>query len=250
MLRHAAAGLAHDARPVRVVDEHHGLVLARELDDLGQPREVSLHGEDPVGDDELPLPRLARSEPVAKLVHRRVLVDHLARGSREPDGVDDRGVVELVREDDGVLVGERRDGCLVRVPAGDVGQRRLRADEVGELALELVVDLERPADEAHRARARPVAAEPLDPRLDHLRSRCEPEVVVRREDEHPASALHLHHGPLRREQGVEALVRPGLAQRVELGGDRLVELLARDGGHQCATSATSACLCSPGLPPG
>ena len=159
-------------------------------------------------------------------------------------------VVELVREDYGVLVSKRRDGGLVRVPAGDVGKRRLRADEVGELALELVMDGERPADEAHRARARPVAAKPLDPRLDHLGSRCEPEVVVRREDEHPASPLHLHHWPLRREQCVEALVRPRLAQRVELCGDRLVEILARQGGHQCATSATSACLCPPGLPPG
>ena len=55
------------------------VVLARELDDLGQLREVALHAEDAVGDDELArCPRGARREPVAQLVHVRVRVDDLA----------------------------------------------------------------------------------------------------------------------------------------------------------------------------
>ena len=163
MLRDAAPRLPHDARAVRVVHEHHGIVLARQLDDFGQAGEISLHREDAVGDDELPLPALARGKSVAEIVHRRVLVDHLTRRAREPDGVDDRCVVELVGEDHGVLVGERRNGRLVRVPAGDVRQRGLSADEVAELALELVVHLERPADEAHGARASAVTAKAFDP---------------------------------------------------------------------------------------
>ena len=71
------------------------------------------------------------------------------------------------------------------------------ADEVGQLALELVMHVERPADEAHGTRAGAVPAEPFDPRLHDLGPRGEPEVVVRREDEHLAPALHLHHRPLR-----------------------------------------------------
>ena len=59
VLGDAAAGLAHHAGAVRVVDDTTAVVLARQLDDLGQLRQVPLHGEDAVGDDELALPRLA-----------------------------------------------------------------------------------------------------------------------------------------------------------------------------------------------
>ena len=54
VLDRAAAGLPEDADPVRVVDDDHRVVLARELDDVGQLREVSLHREDAVGEDQLP----------------------------------------------------------------------------------------------------------------------------------------------------------------------------------------------------
>ncbi len=56
--------------------------------------------------------------------------------------------------------------------------------------------VERPADEADGARAGAVPAEPFDPRFHDLGPGGEPEVVVRREDEHLAPALHLHHGAL------------------------------------------------------
>ena len=59
MLRDAAAGLPDDARAVRVVDDERRVVLARQLDDLGQLREVALHREDAVGDHERALPALA-----------------------------------------------------------------------------------------------------------------------------------------------------------------------------------------------
>ena len=70
-----------------------------------------------------------------------------------------------------------------------------------------------------------VAAQPLDPRLDHLGPVGEAEVVVRGEHEHLAAALHLDDRPLRRAERVEALVRARLAQAVELGAERAVELV-------------------------
>ena len=217
MLRDAAAGVADDPGAVRVVHDERRVVLPHELDDLRQLREVALHREDAVGDHERALPRFQRGELLAQGVHVGVLVDRLARGLREPDRVDDRRVVQLVGEDHRVLVGQARDRGLVRVPARHVGERGLGADELGELALELEVRLERAADEAHGRRARAVLAEPLDPGLDHLRPVGEPEVVVRGEHEHLAAALHLDERPLRRAERVEALVGARLAQRVELG---------------------------------
>ena len=93
----------------------------------------------------------------------------------------------------------------------------------GERPLEREVRLERPADEAHRRRPRPVALETLDPGANDLRVPGEPEVVVRREDDHLAAPLHPHDRPLRRLERQEALVRAGVAQRVELRAELLVE---------------------------
>ena len=55
----SAPGLAEDADAVRVVDDHDRVVLARELDDLGELREVALHREDAVRDDQLACARAA-----------------------------------------------------------------------------------------------------------------------------------------------------------------------------------------------
>ena len=53
MLDRPAAGLSEHADAVRVVDDDDRAVLARELDDLGQLREVALHREHAVRDDQL-----------------------------------------------------------------------------------------------------------------------------------------------------------------------------------------------------
>ena len=101
VLRDAAPGLADDADAVRVVDDDDRVVGARELEDVGQLREVALHREDAVGEDQLPLPRLAGGERVAQLGHVGMAVAHLPLRLGEPHRVDDRGVVQLVGEDHG-----------------------------------------------------------------------------------------------------------------------------------------------------
>ncbi len=231
MLDRALARLAQHADAVRVVDDHDRPMPARELDDLGELREVALHREDAVRDDQLARAPRRGGEPVPQSVHVRVRVDDLRRRPREPDGVDEARVVELVGEDDRRLVGEARDAGLVRVPARDVGERRLGARDVRERALEREVRLEGAADEAHGCGARPVAAKTLDSRLDDLRMPREPEVVVRREDDHLAAPLHLHDRPLRRLKGQELLVRARVAERVELAAELLVERGHRSSGR-------------------
>ena len=69
--------------------------------------------------------------------------------------------LRLVGEDPGALVAERVEQGLVRVPAGDVGDRPLGAEEAGEVALELEVGGEEAADEAHRGGPGAVGAQPL-----------------------------------------------------------------------------------------
>ena len=112
---------------------------------------------------------------------------------------------------------KRRDQGLVCVPAGRIGQRGLGADELGERCLELEVGLERAADEADGRGPGAVAIETLLRRLDHLRVRGQPQVVVRGEHEHLAVTLHLDDRPLRGAQREEGLVGIGVPQLVELG---------------------------------
>ncbi len=236
MLGEAAAGRAHHARGVRVVEDHRRGVLARQLDDFGQAREVALHAEDPVRHDQLPRIGRAAFEAGPELVHGRVTVDHLARRAREPDRVDDARVVELVREDHRPLVGEARDHGLVGVPARDVGQRGLRSDQLRQLALELVVRLERAADEANGSGAGTVAAQALDPGLHDLGPGGKSQVVVRREDEHLAAAGHLDDRALGRAKRVEVLEGSGFAKRVELRAELAGE---RRLGHAHASASTA-----------
>ena len=132
-------------------------------------------------------------------------------------------MVERVREDHGRVVREAGDARLVRVPAGDVRERRLGPGEIRERALERQVRLERPADEPHGGRTRPVPLQAVDAGSHDLRVTGEPEVVVRREHDHLAASFHMHDRPLGRLEGQEALVRACVAKRVQLRAELLVE---------------------------
>src|SRR4029078_4243020 len=89
--------------------------------------------------------------------------------------------------------------------------------------------LEGSTDEAHGRGAGAVTLETLDSRPHHLGVPGESEIVVRREDDHLAAALHLDDGALRGLQRQEALVRLRVAQRVELGAQVAVETRAHPG---------------------
>src|SRR6266540_3176056 len=110
--------------------------------------------------------------------------------------------------------------------------------------------LERPANEADGARSGAVASQALDSYLDHLGARGEAEVVVRGEDDHLPPPRHLDHRSLWRDERVEALVRPCLAQRVELGRDRVIELLSCRARQRRTPSTARSGLAGTGLPPG
>ena len=53
MVHRAAAVFAEDAGGVRVVNHHDAAVFFRQLDQLRQRRDVALHREDAVGDEQL-----------------------------------------------------------------------------------------------------------------------------------------------------------------------------------------------------
>ena len=124
----AAAAGAERAGAVRLVDDHAHVVAPGELDDLRQRRDVAVHREDAVGDDQRAAP-LGLAQAPREVVDVAVVVDE-GLGPRQPAAVDDRGVVELVGEDD--LAARRASAETtpsVRQVAGAEQQRRLGALE-------------------------------------------------------------------------------------------------------------------------
>ena len=98
--RPASAG-PERAGAVRLVDHQQAVVAAGELDELAQRRDVAVHREDAVGDDQ---PRVGAGLAQAPLevLDVAVAVDEGPRAG-EPAAVDDAGVVELVGEDDATV---------------------------------------------------------------------------------------------------------------------------------------------------
>jgi hypothetical protein len=139
-----------------VIDQDRRPELLGGLDDPGQRRDVAVHREDAVGHDEdesvgaAVRPYIRRlAEDLPEGIDVGVGVD-LARRLREPHPVDDRGMVELVRDDEVGLAGDRRDEPGVGGEAGLEGQDGLCALERGEAGFELLVEGHRPGDRADR----------------------------------------------------------------------------------------------------
>ena len=149
VFRRPAPGVSQHARRVRVVDRHDRVVPVAQLADLRERRDLPLHREDAVGDDE-PVSRVpGRLQCLAQRVHVHVVVDQPA-GLAETDPVDDAGVIETVRDQRVLRTEERCEQTLVRVPRRRIGERGRSLEEVGDLCLELAVNVERTTDETYR----------------------------------------------------------------------------------------------------
>ena len=105
MVDRAAAVPAQHAGRVRVVDHDRRLVALGDVADAGQRRDVAVHGEDAVGDDQdvrYGAVRAARGARVAQDLLEAVDVAVREDGARrlgQAHAVDDRGVVQLVADD-------------------------------------------------------------------------------------------------------------------------------------------------------
>ena len=146
-----------------------------------------------------------------EVVDVRVAVDERLR-ARQPAAVDDRGVVELVGEDDLAAPRERRHDAEVRQVAGAEQQRALRPLERREPLLEPPVQRHVARHEPRRPRARAPAHRRVRRRLAHARVVGEAEVVVRAEQQ-DGLAVEDHARPLRTAHHAHAAIQ---AERFEL----------------------------------
>ena len=190
MVDRAAAVPAEHARGVGVVHHDRRPELLGRGDDLRQRRDVAVHAEDAVRDDEdqaVRRPARVGAALLAGLAQqlaqgRGVLVrEDDARRLAHPHAVDDRGVVERVGDDQVVLAGHDRDDAGVGGEARLEGQHRLGVLELGQLGLEPLVDRHVAGDRPDRAGAGPEVARRRDRRFLELGVRGEAQVVVRGE---------------------------------------------------------------------
>ncbi len=210
MLVGAAAGLAHEADGVTVVDHHEGVVALGEIADFAQWCDETVHRKHAIGDDEFEarLGGVGGLELRFKVGEIAVFVAVALRFA-EADAVDDRGVVEFVT-DHGVLGGEERfEGAAVGIEAGRVEDRVLGAEKRAEAFFQLGVDFLRAADEAHGGEAVAPAVERGVGGGDDFGIIGEAEIVVGAEIQNLASTRDGDVSGLRRRDQALALGEAG-----------------------------------------
>ena len=132
---------------------------SHERDQLRHRRDVAVHAEHRVGDDELAArPRRGEQPPERGEIEMRIALE-LARD--EQRGVVQRGMVQPVGEHRVLAPRKRRDDAEVRHVAGGEQQRARQADECRQPLLQLVVRGRRaPGSDATRRRRRRSAPRP------------------------------------------------------------------------------------------
>ena len=149
----AAPVAPQHARGVRIVHHHHGAVAFGGLGQAGQRADIAIHGEHPVGDQQL---AAGEGIQIAEDLLRGggILVrEDVDLGAREAAAIDDAGVIQLVGDD--VVLGAE-DG---RHGPGVGGKPRLEHHagfhvlERRDALLQLHVNAHGARDGAHRARA-------------------------------------------------------------------------------------------------
>src|SRR6266542_2881840 len=214
VLGRAAPGGAEEARRVAVIHHHERVVSLRQPADLGERREVAVHGEDTVGGDQAVPGAPGLLEDALEVGDIAMLVA-VALGSAEPDAVDDGGVVEGIGDDGIALAEERLEEPPVGVEARGVEDGALGAEEPRDGGLEFRVDALGAADEAHAGQPEAPARQALLGGADQRRVIGQAEVVVGAEVQHLAPADR-YPGPLRALDDVLALPESCLADLVEL----------------------------------
>ena len=182
MFAAAAAGRTDDPEAVRVIDHQPGAVGSRGIRERGQRGEVAIHTEHPIGDEErtgsLRSVSVVRCERCAGGCGIAVRIALQVSAAHQPGGVDQRGMVQLVAEQQVVATGECTEHPEVRHIAGGEHQGTGTTGELSEFTLESLVFGAVSADEVRGPGARTVALRRFSHRSGDPRVAGEAEIVV------------------------------------------------------------------------
>ena len=208
------------AEAVGVVEQEPGVVALGEGDQFRHRRDVAIHAEHRVSDDE----PAARSRSGQQPLQRREVEVRIALegGPRQQRGVVQRGVVQPVGEHRVLAPDQRRHGADVGEVAGGKQQRARQADERREPLLQLVVRRRVAQYQVGCAGADAVARRALARGLDQPRMGGEPEIVVAAECD-IVTAVHRDARALRRPQHAARTPEAALLDLRKFDCERLLE---------------------------
>ena len=151
-LRCAATVFSDETDCVGVVHHDHGIVLVGQVAYPIQLGEVAVHRENAIGCDEAVPRRLRFHELLFEIAHVAVPVAE-SLSFRQPDPVDDAGMVQLVGDDRVFRIQQRFKQTAVGIETGAVKDGVFRAEKFADFFFKLLVDRLRPADESHAGEA-------------------------------------------------------------------------------------------------
>ena len=199
-----------EAGRVGVVDHDRSIVPVSQVADGVQPGDGSIHREDPVGGDQA-------QTSVRSLLEFGFEVLHVAAGEPQParlaqtDAVDDARVVQFIAEDRVLRTQKGLEHTAVGVEARTVEDGVLRAQELAEPSLQLLVQLLGATDEPDGTQTVAPSAVTRQRSVDDSGVVGEPQVVVRTEVQHLSAADHGDPWPLRTSEDALLFVPTGIA---------------------------------------
>lgn len=146
MIGDSSAFGAENAKAVCFVDHEGGLIFVAEVGHLGEFCYVAFHGEDTVCDDEFDCIFGKGFEDALEVFHVVVAIFE-GLGEGECAAFDDGGVVEGVVDDVIVATCDAGDGAGVGLKACGEEEDAVFVEELGELVLELDMDVESSVEE-------------------------------------------------------------------------------------------------------
>ena len=183
-----------------------------------------VHGEDAIGCDHHGVGTIGARLGQGTVQIRQVTGGiSVRRGLAQPDPIDDRGMVERVRNDGVTLPQQGLEDSGVRIKTRREGDRSLGPEERRGPLFQLVVDVERPTDETHGCHAISVVVHRVGCCRYQRRMVGQPEVVVGAQVQNPFSSFHLDRPTLRGGDGAFGLVETGCSEPTDLRRDGFVK---------------------------
>ena len=217
-----AAPAADHAQPVRVVRHQPGVMFVGERQQFGERRQIAVHGEHTVGDDQrvvvfgaMPLKQFARMGDV-------VVAKRHHRAARQLRAGEQAGVRQLIRQHQPVAADQHRDDAGIGEIAGAEHHGGLRLLDAGEPRLQLRIQRVVAGDQARGAGAGAIGLDRGLRRLLDGRVLGQVEIVVAGKRQQAAAVALDPDAVLAHSLGQRAAQMAAL-QIVELGLRELVE---------------------------
>ena len=174
---YTTTGLTDDAGTVTLVNHNHSVVLLSQLVNLVQGADISVHREYAVCYDNAEAVLLGSFQLFLQVGHIGIGIT-VALSFAKADTVDDGSMVESIG-DDGILVGQQGlENTTVGIETGGIQDGIFCAEELGNLLLQLLVEVLTAADEAYAGHAKATLVHTFLGSLDEFLVASQAQVVV------------------------------------------------------------------------